>query len=115
MVAVDGQVHVIPTPMKIVFKHEDFHVGDRVYLLTYLGEGLMTVWFNGKISTQELPFIQGWRPRDDDVRPTCAQPSAECRRRIEKRETFDWWILIRTVRGENASAIFWRASRRELG
>ncbi len=100
VVAIDGQVRVIPTPMTVVFKHGDFRVGDRVYLLTYLGEGWMKVWFNGKIAAQELPFIQSWRPRRRDVWPSCTQPSARCWGRIEKREEFDWWILIRTVRGE---------------
>jgi hypothetical protein len=100
VVAIDGEVRVIPTPMRVVFEHGDFRVGDRVYLLTDLGEGLMKVWFNGKISAQEVPFIQSWRPERHDVWPTCAQPSAECWGRIEKREAFDWWILIRTGRGE---------------
>ena len=100
VVAIDGEVHVVPTPMTVVFKHEGFRVGDRVFLLTYLGEGWMKVWFKGKISTHELPFIQSWRPQRSDVWPTCGQPSAECWGRIEKRESFDWWILIRTANGE---------------
>jgi len=36
VVAIDGEVRVIPTPMRVVFEHGDFRVGDRVYLLTYL-------------------------------------------------------------------------------
>jgi hypothetical protein len=100
VVAIHGEVRVIPTPMTVVFKHEDLRVGDRVYLLTYLGEGWMKVWFNGEISVEKLTFIQSWRPRRRDVWPTCTQPSAECWGRIEKREAFDWWILIKTRRGE---------------
>jgi hypothetical protein len=48
--AIDGEVWVVPTPMIVVFKHEDFRVDDKVYLLTYLGEGWMEVWFKGEMS-----------------------------------------------------------------
>ena len=98
--AIGGQVRVIPTPMTVVFKHGDFHVGDRVYLLTYLGEGLMKVWFRGEIYVEEVPFIQSAMPRDDDLWPTCTRPDAWCWGRIEKREPYAWWILIKTGQGE---------------
>ncbi len=98
--AIDGEVRVVPTPMTVVYKHEHFQVGDRVYLLTYLGEGWMEVWFRGAISYEEVPFIQSWMPEKDNVWPTCTQPSAECWGRIEKREPVDWWILIKMRRGQ---------------
>ncbi len=94
--AIGGEVRVTPTPMTVIFEHGRFHVGDRVYLLTYLGEGSMKVWSNGQISVEEVPFIQSWRPEADNVWPTCTRPSAGCWGRIEKREPFDWWILIKT-------------------
>ena len=95
--AIDGEVHVVPTPMTVVFNHEDFHRGDRVYLLTYLGEGFMEVWFEGKISVEEVLFLF----TGDDLWPTCLQASADCWGRIEKREPFDWWILIKPHQGKS--------------
>lgn len=99
--AIGGEVRVVPTPMTVVFKHGSFHVGDRVYLLTYLGEGLMKVWFNGKLYVEEIPFIQSWMPEGDNVWPSCTRPSARCWGRIEKRKPSDWWILIKAGQGEH--------------
>jgi hypothetical protein len=98
--AINGEVRVVPTPMIVVLKHENFRVGDKVYLLTYLGEGWMEVWFKGQISCEEVPFIQSWMPDKDDVWPTCTEPSSDCWGRIEKREPAEWWILIKTHYGQ---------------
>ncbi len=92
-------MHVVPTPMTVVFEHERFHIGDRVYLLTYLGEGWMKVWFKGNIYAENLMFIRSWRPESDDRWPSCVHPSAECWGRIEEREPMDWWVHVKTSRG----------------
>jgi hypothetical protein len=98
--AIDGEVRVVPTPMRVVFKHEPFRVGETVYLLTYLGEGWMEVWFKGKIGYEEVPFIQSWMPDNSNVWPTCTEPAPDCWGRIEKREPAEWWILIKRRNGQ---------------
>ena len=98
--AIDGEVRVVPTPMTVVFKHQPFRVGDTVYLLTYIVEGWMEVWFKGKFGYEEVPFIQSWMPNASNVWPTCTEPAVDCWGRIEKREPVGWWILIKTRRGQ---------------
>jgi hypothetical protein len=89
--AVTGEVHVFPTPFKVVFAQGRFHVGDTAYLLTYEGEGFYKVWFRGGISEEEVHFTSAH---------ACVHPSEECWGRIEKEYVSDWWILIKTPRGK---------------
>lgn len=94
--AVTGEVHVIPTPMEIVFKHRKFKVGDKAYLLTYEGEGFHRVWFNGKITSEEIFFPFG----DSETSKSCPTPSDECWGRVTGQHKGTWWIQIKMKNGK---------------
>ena len=102
--AVTGEVHLVPTPMKVVFAHDRFHVGDQAYLLTNEGEGMMKVWLKGTISEEDVWFVGDSKWQDwgdtDGKRMTCAHPSKQCWGRIEEPSDATWWILIKTPDGK---------------
>jgi len=102
--AVTGEVHLVPTPMKVVFAHGRFHVGDQAYLLTNEGEGVMKVWMDGTISEEDVWFVGDSKWQDwgdtDGKRMTCAHPSKQCWGRIADLPDAEWWILIKTPDGE---------------
>jgi hypothetical protein len=102
--AATGEVHLVPMPMKVVFEHGRFHVGDQAYLLTNEGEGVMKVWRHGAISEEDVWFVGDSKWQDwgnaGGRRLTCAHPSKECWGRIEKLPGSDWWILIKTPAGK---------------
>ena len=80
--AITGEVHLVPAPMKVVFEHGRFHVGDQAYLLTNEGEGVMKVWLNGVISEEDVWFVGDPKWQDwgnaGGRRSTCAHPRKEC-------------------------------------
>ena len=102
--AITGEVHVVPAPMKIVFEHGRFHVGDQTYLLSNEGEGVMKVWMNGVVSEQDVWFVSDSKWQDwgdaDGKRLTCGHPRKECWGRIERPPDADWWILMKTPSGK---------------
>lgn len=102
--AVTGEVHLVPTPMKVVFAHGRFHVGDQAYLLTNEGEGMVKVWLKGTISEEDVWFVgdSKWQDWGDagGKRMTCAHPSKQCWGRIGEPPDAEWWILIKTPDGK---------------
>jgi hypothetical protein len=89
--AVTGEVHLVPAPMKVVFEHGRFHVGDQANLLTNEGEGVMKVWLNGAISEEDVWFVgdSKWQDWGDagGKRLTCVHPRKECWGRSKSRPT----------------------------
>ena len=104
VMAVTGEVHLVPTPIKVVFPHGRFHVGDQAYLLTNEGEGVMKVWLNGTISEENVWFVgdSKWQDWGDvnGTRMTCAHPTKQCWGRIAGVPDAEWWILIKTPAGK---------------
>jgi hypothetical protein len=94
--AITGEVHAIPHPMDVVFKHGKFKVGERVYLLTYEGEGIQKVWFNGKVTSEEVMFPYNLVNEDK----SCQKPSAECWGRLQGKLQSTWWIQIQLENGK---------------
>ncbi len=78
-------------------------VGDRLYLLTYEGEGFHRVWYDGRpISAETLDM---WDVPPSDVGwafSSCANPSAGCWWRIapdHRLQAVEWWAQIRLPDG----------------
>jgi hypothetical protein len=93
--ALTGEVHVVPTPMDVVFEHGRFKVGDRVYLLTYEGEGFQKVWSNGVITSEEVVFA--YNLGNDDK--SCMKPSADCWGRVQGKQQSTWWVKVQLKSG----------------
>lgn len=63
--------------------------GDKVYLLTYEGEGLYRVWFKGRSYSQIGPICDETLNRNRD-----------CIGRILKRPDAEWWARIKNTPGQ---------------
>ena len=102
--AITGEVHLVPAPMKVVFDHGRFHVGDQAFLLTNEGEGVMKVWLNGVVSEEDVWFVGDSKWQDwgdvDGKRLTCAHPRKECWGRLEQPPDSTWWIQMKTPAGK---------------
>lgn len=94
--AITGEVYTTPQRLEVVFNHEKYKVGDVLYVLTYLGEGHNRIWFNGKISEEDLWFLHNAGVKYDG----CQKPSNECWGRLSGKKDSAWWIEIQMKNGK---------------
>lgn len=97
VVAVTGEVHLEPKPIRIVYDityaNSSLEKGGVAFLLDYTGEGCYNFWYKGNIYNYEL-----YPPAD-----YCLFPSVICN--IEylypeaKRDDSVWWVKIKTKEG----------------
>jgi len=93
-----GERHIVPTPMKVVFQHGDYKVGDQVYLLTPLEEGEQKVWWKGRVITEDVNFLY-----DTEHNGTCSPPAEKCWGRILGEQSEQRWVKIK----QNNGSIGW--------
>ncbi|MFO1518280.1 MAG: hypothetical protein U1F57_01235 [bacterium] len=100
---VTGIVYSTPTPVEIIYTHGRYKKGDRIYLLTYLGEGFYKIWHQGKVWEEEMTgtdvlrnFCQG-----SECPQSCANsPSKSCWATLPgKIKPAEWWVQIKTSKG----------------
>lgn len=94
--ALTGEVHIIPTKVRVVYNHGKYKIGDQFYLLTPLGEGYSSIWVNGELDVEELLSI--YKYGGD---PYCKEPSPECWVRLEPKEVGEsiWWAKVKRQDG----------------
>lgn len=93
-----GIVYTVPVPMKVVYSHPPYQKGDTVFLLTYLGEGIQKVWFQGKIKEEEVLFLYNY-----GADKTCRNPSSECWgsfQGADPQATSTWWVRVKLPSGK---------------
>ncbi len=115
--ALGGIVYVRPVPLEVRHPAEleayDYEAqspallplapGQRIYLLTYEGEGIRRAWFEGR--WLYLDAERFWsRPAagGDPVFSSCETPSARCWWHISpahRRPQSDWWARVRLSDG----------------
>jgi hypothetical protein len=71
-----------------------YRPGDRVYVYTYLGEGVMRVWYAGSMHEEEVYFMHA----NPDDSPMCTDRKM-CWGRQEAWPESDWWVKVRTGDG----------------
>jgi len=59
VVAITGEVRTWPGKFSIIRAHDSYNPGDILWVYTPLGEGYYKVWFNGKMTEQELDYMSG--------------------------------------------------------
>ena len=104
--AVTGDVHVevpgivvfrdtityVPEPWPPSQDTVPFRPGDTLYVLNYLGEGLLVWWFRGQADTGRV----FWRDRPDrDLDSNRAGPAV-----LVRRPKAVWWVRVRNARGQ---------------
>lgn len=96
--ALTGEVHSKPAPMEIVHKYKNYELGDKVYLLNYLGEGYQKVWFKGEVTTEEVSFL--YNDAFTDQQKKCSQPSKKCWGKILGKQESTWWSKVKLSNGK---------------
>ena len=100
-----GTVHTRPVPVDVVHDHTgaypktEFKTGDRLYVLTYLGEGVTRAWFEGRFLEIEVVYMAD---QDMDRFRVCAAPSAECWWSVDPAYRLRdqvWWVRLRLPDG----------------
>jgi len=95
--ALTGEVYTIPNEVEVIKDHNKFKRGDKIYLLTYQGEGLYRVWFNGKISSEEILFPDFTEKNDFK---NCDDKKVDCWGKIiNLRRNSVWWVKIQKANG----------------
>ncbi len=94
--AITGEVHTVPQRLEVVFNHGQYKTGDVLYVLTYLGEGHNRIWFNGKMSEEDLWFLHNDGIKYDG----CKNPSNNCWGRLIGNKDSIWWIQIQMKDGK---------------
>ncbi len=100
-----GAVYTRPVPVDVVHDHTgaypktEFKAGDRLYVLTYLGEGFTRAWFEGRFLEIEVVSMAD---QDMDRFHVCAAPSAECWWSVDpayRLRDHVWWVQMRLPDG----------------
>jgi hypothetical protein len=99
--ALTGEVHTTPIPARVLQektlgKGKKVAVGDTVWVLTALGEGMAKIWVNGKVVEGEALFVYEedcHRAAPADVELCWAVSDAT----PGKRDP--WWVKVRTAGG----------------
>jgi hypothetical protein len=90
--ALRGDVHIVKLGLIMVTAPVEgpaghaLQKGDRVYVLSYRGEGMYDVWHDGKLMTLEA----FWEP---------LAPAARAAGVVRARPEMMWWVLIKTRAG----------------
>jgi len=100
---VTGIVYVTPTPLEVTFPHGPYKKGDQIYLLTNLGEGFAKVWFQGKVTEEEMIETEAMSGQCEGTGCSngCgAHPSKTCWAKLnDKIQPSEWWVQIKTKSG----------------
>jgi hypothetical protein len=93
--AMTGVVYTTPWVLEARSNAERYKVGDRLYVLTYLGEGESKVWFKGKIFEEEVQM------EDEDVEGKELNfDTGNLKLILVKKGKSVWWVQIKTVDGK---------------
>lgn len=90
VVALTGEVHSVPGRFLVAKKHGEYKRGDVLWLYTYLGEGYVKTWFNGKWGQEEI------------ILPIPGQSSDKCRDcwgDLTQNGKSTWWAKIKSADG----------------
>jgi hypothetical protein len=103
--SVTGTVYTRPIPVDVIHDHTGayprtaFKSGDRLYLLTYLGEGFNRAWFEGQFLEIEVDIMAD---QNMDRFRVCAAPSTNCWWSVDpayRLRDHVWWVRLRLPDG----------------
>jgi hypothetical protein len=98
--ALTGEVHIVPTPVGVVFPEPAYSpqatvpLGAIVFLLDHLGEGIGHVWYAGVVHEMST---------SGEVRKHCPHPNEECWGEVLEPQDLEregsWWVKVRLEDG----------------
>lgn len=80
VIALTGEVQSVPGRFVVKKRHGKYKPGDILWTYTYLGEGYVKIWFNGKWDTEDFLDETGW-----------------CELEVKGKST--WWVKIKSAVG----------------
>lgn len=92
IVAETGEVHTKPGRFSVRREHGRYELNDILWVLTYLGEGHFRVWYQDRISVEDL----GFSPWGGGAGKRCEQPEGDCWGELSQELEFIWWVKVRT-------------------
>lgn len=92
--ALTGEVHTAPGRFIVKKAHAIYKPGDILLVLTYIGEGYFKIWFDGRISVEDLNFS----PAGGSAGPRC-EASQRCWGELTGKLNSSWWIQIQSADG----------------
>lgn len=87
--AMDGEVHTVPTPFIVDREHKNLKPGDEVLALTYSGEGWFRVYLNGDLTEADLDFSPSGGK-------TCNNDPQHCWGHLTRPHESTWWMRVIT-------------------
>ncbi len=90
VIAETGVVRTKPGRMTVLQQRGDHAPGDRIYILTYLGEGVYRIWFNGEFGEERLTAL---------ANGTTGCVDEDCWATVDVVPESVWWVRIRTATG----------------
>ena len=91
VVAVTGEVHSVPGRFVVRKRHGKYNPGDILWTYTYLGEGIVKIWFNGTWDEEQLG--------DAPTPGQSCQASKYCWGENLQEAKSTWWIKIKSREG----------------
>jgi hypothetical protein len=92
--ALTGEVRTVAGRFVVKKSHGRYRRGDIIWVYTYLGEGFFKIWFDGKMSEEDLGFSAyggtGGIRCDDPI---------QCWGTLDKELQMTWWIKIKSADG----------------
>ena len=86
------ETHVIPTEVEVIFKHNEYMVGDKFYLLTSPLTGMSwDIWFKGK---KRMEYLVGVNLGKGYSATLCSEPSDHCWAIVRKQGKEIYWVQI---------------------
>jgi|SRR5580765_414605 hypothetical protein len=90
-----GEVHATPVRFTVKRLHDAYNPGDILWVYSYSGEGIFTVWRNGRLVGEDL----GFSPYGGTGGNRCEQPSQSCWGTLESELKSNWWVKVKTKGG----------------
>lgn len=89
--ALTGFVRTQAAEFVVTRNNGRYHVGDTIWVYSYRGEGFFTIWFRGKMYSEEL----GFSPYGGTGGARCQDDPANCWGTLKTEHISEWWIKLR--------------------
>jgi hypothetical protein len=90
VIALTGYVRTVGTPFAVTRAHPPYRPGDTLMVYTYHGEGMFSVWHDGKRFTEDL----GFSPYGGSAGRRCTDRK-QCWGVLQNALRSDWWAQVR--------------------
>jgi hypothetical protein len=95
VVGLTGEVHATPVRFTVTQAHSSHKPGDVLWVYSYSGEGVFSVWRGGSLQGEEL----GFSPYGGTGGKRCEEPNQGCWGTLDSELKLNWWVRVRSKVG----------------